>query len=113
MSEGGKGRKVAGPSDARDRVGAFAGVSGRTVEKAAAETRKELAILFKQADQEKPLSNRKIAKALNAGPATIDRVFASNAAPAGKTQTKTRARKARLPQMRRRRFPTASEPANS
>jgi len=33
---GKKGRKVSGPFDARDKIGAFAGVSGRTVEKIAA-----------------------------------------------------------------------------
>lgn len=36
MSEGGKGRKVSLPSQARDRLGVFTGVSGRTVEKIAA-----------------------------------------------------------------------------
>jgi ParB/RepB/Spo0J family partition protein len=35
MSEGGKGAKVSQPSRATDKVGAFAGVSGRTVEKIA------------------------------------------------------------------------------
>ena len=33
MSEGGKGAKVSQPSRATDKIGAFAGVSGRTVEK--------------------------------------------------------------------------------
>jgi N6-adenosine-specific RNA methylase IME4 len=36
MSEGGKGAKVSQPSRATDKIGAFAGVSGRTVEKIAA-----------------------------------------------------------------------------
>jgi ParB/RepB/Spo0J family partition protein len=36
MSEGGKGAKVSRPSRATDKIGAFAGVSGRTVEKIAA-----------------------------------------------------------------------------
>ena len=35
MSEGGKGAKVSQPSRAVDKVGAFAGISGRTVEKIA------------------------------------------------------------------------------
>jgi MT-A70 len=36
MSEGGKGAKVSQPSRAVDKIGAFAGISGRTVEKIAA-----------------------------------------------------------------------------
>ena len=36
MSEGGKGAKVSQPSRSTDKIGAFAGVSGRTVEKIAA-----------------------------------------------------------------------------
>jgi hypothetical protein len=48
---------------------------------AAAEQRKELAILFKQADEKKPLGNRRIAKALNVVGKTIDRdVAATNVA---------------------------------
>jgi ParB family chromosome partitioning protein len=35
MSDGGKGAKVSQPSRATDKIGAFAGVSGRTVEKIA------------------------------------------------------------------------------
>ena len=35
MSAGGKGAKVSQPSRATDKIGAFAGVSGRTVEKIA------------------------------------------------------------------------------
>ena len=35
MSEGGKGAKVSQPSRPTDKIGAFAGVSGRTVEKIA------------------------------------------------------------------------------
>ena len=41
--------------------------------KAAAEKRKELGILFKQASEKTPLSNKKIAKALNASNSSIDR----------------------------------------
>jgi hypothetical protein len=36
MSAGGKGAKVSQPLRATDKIGAFAGVSGRTVEKIAA-----------------------------------------------------------------------------
>jgi hypothetical protein len=43
MAEGGKGRKVSGPSDTRDKIGAFAGVSGRTVEKIAGQSSSALA----------------------------------------------------------------------
>lgn len=46
--------------------------------RAAAEERKELVVLFKQADKEKPISNRQIAKALNVGEATVRRDDASN-----------------------------------
>jgi hypothetical protein len=35
MSEGGKGAKVSQPSRATDKIGSFAGISGRTVEKIA------------------------------------------------------------------------------
>jgi hypothetical protein len=35
MSDGGKGAKVSQPSRATDKIGAFAGISGRTVEKIA------------------------------------------------------------------------------
>lgn len=50
--------------------------------KAAAEQRKELVALFKKADEGKPLSNRRIAKALNVDEITIRRDGATNVAPA-------------------------------
>jgi IS30 family transposase len=48
---------------------------------AAAEQRKELAILFKEAEKERPLSNRKIAKTLNVHRRTIDRDVGPNDPP--------------------------------
>jgi N6-adenosine-specific RNA methylase IME4 len=53
--------------------------------KAAAEERKELVDLFKKADEAKPISNKKIAAALNVGASTIDRDAASIGAPSPKT----------------------------
>lgn len=50
----------------------------------AAATRKELAILFKEADPDAPISNRKIAGVLNAGHDTINRDLGANAPPAEK-----------------------------
>ena len=51
--------------------------------KAAAEERKELAVLFKQADDKKPISNKKLAKTLNVSDTQIGRDLATNVAPDG------------------------------
>jgi hypothetical protein len=58
--------------------------------RAAAEDRRELTALFKAADEEKPLSNRKIATALNVHPSTIDRDTAAFAAIDEKTLNKNK-----------------------
>jgi N6-adenosine-specific RNA methylase IME4 len=56
--------------------------------KAAAEQRKELAILFKKADEARPISNKKIALALNVDPSTIDEdVRTGKPAPSKKQPT--------------------------
>lgn len=69
-----------------DTIEAFAGsIQFDRSMKAAAEQRKELVVLFKNADANKPLSNRKIAKALNVDEGTIRRDGAENSAPASKT----------------------------
>ena len=61
-------------------------------------------VLFKQADAAKPISNRKIAKALGVGEMTVRRDIAPNVAPAKKTAEKTKAsQNPRLRQMSHRR----------
>jgi N6-adenosine-specific RNA methylase IME4 len=58
--------------------------------KAASKETKELAVLFKEADKEKPLSNYRVAKTLNVGEATVRRATASNDAPARKRGSKAK-----------------------
>jgi N6-adenosine-specific RNA methylase IME4 len=51
---------------------------------AAAEQRKELVVLFKQANAAKPISNRKIAKTLNVSTMTVGRDLVTNVTPGQK-----------------------------
>jgi N6-adenosine-specific RNA methylase IME4 len=77
-----------------DTLEAFAdSIQFDTSVKAASETRKELVVLFKKADEAKPISNRKITKALNVDDRTIGRDAAANAAPAEKTASENNDRK--------------------
>jgi hypothetical protein len=59
-----------------------------------AEKRKQLAILFKQADSDKPLSHRRIAKALNVSDQTVGRdLAATNVAPGEKNASEAKGAK--------------------